>query len=133
MDKLYRFELGFDENPQDIGIFRGLMDTGISEKMSNKLLAPFTNLLLPELNDLLARFWFTEEGVYEFLPDIVKIRDALQKRGWQIFCKAIPDDAETRRYAMYQDAFQVALTQAPDAELFRFDIRKFKKFMPKKG
>lgn len=49
--KLFRFELAFDGEPQDIGILRGLDDIGLPEGVSVNIEEDFNELPCPKLSE----------------------------------------------------------------------------------
>lgn len=63
--KLFRFELAFDGEPQDIGILRGLDDIGLPEGVSVNIEEDFNELPCPKFSEAVS-FWFTEFGVQTF-------------------------------------------------------------------
>ena len=81
--KLFRFELAFDGEPQDIGILRG-----------------------PKLSEAVS-FWFTEFGVQTFQATLDYLVEQSMELNWQILYAELPGVSISK--ALYADQFQVAL------------------------
>lgn len=104
--KLFRFELAFDGEPQDIGILRGLDDIGLSEGVSVNIEEDFNELPCPKLSEAVS-FWFTEFGVQTFQATLDYLVEQSMELNWQILYAELPGVSISK--ALYADQFQVAL------------------------
>ena len=104
--KLFRFELAFDGEPQDIGILRGLDDIGLPEGVSANIEEDFNELPCPKLSEAVS-FWFTEFGVQTFQATLDYLVEQSRELNWQILYAELPGMSISK--ALYADQFQVAL------------------------
>ncbi len=104
--KLFRFELAFDGEPQDIGILRGLDDIGLPEGVSANIEEDFNELPCPKLSEAVS-FWFTELGVQRFQATLDYLAEQSRELNWQILYAEIPGVYMSK--GIYADEFQVAL------------------------
>lgn len=104
--KLFRFELAFDGEPQDIGILRGLDDIGLPEGVSVNIEEDFNELPCPKLSEAVS-FWFTEFGVQTFQATLDYLVEQSRELNWQILYAELPGMSISE--ALYADQFQVAL------------------------
>lgn len=104
--KLFRFELAFDGEPQDIGILRGLDDIGLPEGVSVNIEEDFNELPCPKLSEAVS-FWFTEFGVQTFQATLDYLVEQSRELNWQILYAELPGMSISK--ALYADQFQVAL------------------------
>lgn len=104
--KLFRFELAFDGEPQDIGILRGLDDIGLPEGVSVNIEGDFNELPCPKLSEAVS-FWFTEFGVQTFQATLDYLVEQSRELNWQILYAELPGMSISK--ALYADQFQVAL------------------------
>ena len=108
-EKLYRFMLAFDGEPQGVGILQGLEDSGIDFSVSEDLYKAFGNLPCPTLespDDSPIECWFREKGIAEFGNAIDEIIYELSLVNWQVLGQVIEESVEGSLYADdYQAAF----------------------------
>lgn len=104
--KLFRFELAFDGEPQDIGILRGLDDIGLPEGVSVNIEEDFNELPCPKLSEAVS-FWFTEFGVQTFQATLDYLVEQSMELNWQILYAELLGMPISK--ALYADQFQVAL------------------------
>ena len=104
--KLFRFELAFDGEPQDIGILRGLDDIGLPEGVSVNIEEDFNELPCPKLSEAVS-FWFTEFGVQTFQATLDYLVEQSRELNWQILYAELPGMSISK--ALYAGQFQVAL------------------------
>ena len=104
--KLFRFELAFDGEPQDIGILRGLDDIGLPEGVSVNIEEDFNELPCPKFSEAVS-FWFTEFGVQAFQATLDYLVEQSMELNWQILYAELPGVSISK--ALYADQFQVAL------------------------
>lgn len=104
--KLFRFELAFDGEPQDIGILRGLDDIGLPEGVLVNIEEDFNELPCPKLSEAVS-FWFTEFGVQTFQATLDYLVEQSRELNWQILYAELPGMSISK--ALYADQFQVAL------------------------
>ena len=128
---LIRFELSFENEPQNVGLFTGLTDTGISKNTLTMFLHAFDHLLVPNMGYENVEYWFTEYGLQEFLSTLVDIRNVIRRHGWNIVYKIMEPDDDVRHGILYEDDFQVAVAydtaKSIDVPAEKFDLRKLKK------
>lgn len=101
---LYRFELAFEGEPQNIGFLHGLDNTGLSKDTCNLIEQAFSDLPVRPLNRPCC-FWFRETGVEIFAPVIDRIIQLIEPRGWQIIAARVNLPIEK---ALYWDNYQAA-------------------------
>ena len=104
--KLFRFELAFDGEPQDIGILRGLDDIGLPEGVSVNIEEDFNELPCPKFSEAVS-FWFTEFGVQTFQATLDYLVEQSMELNWQILYAELPGVSISK--SLYADQFQVAL------------------------
>ena len=104
--KLFRFELAFDGEPQDIGILRGLDDIGLPEGVSVNIEEDFNELPCPKFSEAVS-FWFTEFGVQTFQATLDYLVEQSMELNWQILYAELPGVSISK--ALYADQFQGAL------------------------
>lgn len=106
MSKLFRFELSFFGDPQEVGFLQGLNDVGLRDTIRDDLCSLFDSLPIHELDEPDGvSFWFTEEGAREYEEAIKRVADAISGKGWELIDASINDNLEN---AVYKDRFQVA-------------------------
>lgn len=103
--KLFRFELAFDGEPQEVGIMQGLDDIGLPEGVAVNIEEDFNELPLPHLPEPVS-FWFTESGVRAFEATLDFLAEQSQEMNWQILYAVLPEGDVSK--ALYSDEFQVA-------------------------
>lgn len=103
--KLFRFELAFDGEPQEVGIMQGLDDIGLPEGVAVNIEEDFNELPLPHLSEPVS-FWFTESGVRAFEATLDFLAEQSQEMNWQILYAVLPEGDVSK--ALYSDEFQVA-------------------------
>ncbi len=105
--RLIRITLSFEGSDQHVGLFQGLHDA-LGEKAAENLFQPFDERLAsPPISedDLPVTFWFTNDGLDEFMPELNFILKQLHKHAWGFIVKTI--DFSGQPY--YIDKFQAAL------------------------
>ena len=104
--KLYRFELAFDGEPQGVGLLTGLDATGLPPGRSDRLVAMFDDLALPEELGTPVRFWFTQAGILRFADAVAEIMREIEPHGWTVLLSVMErKDA----HELYADEYQVAV------------------------
>lgn len=104
---LYRFELYVDDEYQEVGIFRGINETSISQPFKNCITDAFEELPCPNFEEK-AEFYFTEKGLKKFSGHIIKILDVYEDDGLFDVKMVCVDDIPDKD-VIYQDDFQAAL------------------------
>lgn len=107
---LYRFELRFFDELQDVGFLQGLEDIGLDVTTERLLLEQFDALPCPDCDEAVS-FWFTETGLLTFASAIRAIEDSIEPLGWSLTAAEYQADEEDMEVAVYSDNFQVALPQ----------------------
>lgn len=106
--RLYRFELAFDGQPQNVGLFQDL--EAISPRQAQQIRELFNELPVPDLNAIAEKApvssWFTEQGIYKFLPQLKQVNDWLTGRGWNLAGAAID---VSPAMLVYRDEHQAAI------------------------
>ena len=108
--KLLRITLSFDGNDQHVGLFQGLSDA-LGQNISDRPLQPFNERLAsPELdsNPPVVTFWFTRNGVMEFMPDLNYVLAQLHRRSWGYIVKTVSFSGQP----YFLDKFQAALSNS---------------------
>lgn len=109
--RLYRFELTFCDEPQDVGLFQGLEDALPGNQVMYITKTLFAALPEPEVAEEFSYeplcCWFTEAGLDKFMNELQIVADHLAKVGWGVCAAVIEDDLEC---AAYVDADQVVFT-----------------------
>ena len=104
MEKLYRFELAFEGEPQDVGFLQGLDDVGLWPELTEELYALFDGLPIRELEtEERISCWFTEAGLERFGDAIDRIIDEISGAGWQLIGASIRANLTD---ALYRDEYQ---------------------------
>lgn len=109
-EKLYRFMLAFDSEPQDVGLFQGIDETGMDISLMCELTDPFEELPCPMLetpDDSPVEFWFREKGLDKFKDDLNNIINELSNLNWQVLGQEM---TETLENSLYFDEYQVAFS-----------------------
>lgn len=105
MSNLYRFELAFDGELQDIGIFCGLDEIDLPEGIRQNIENDFNMLTCPHLSET-ASFWLTEHGLQALQYTIDYLIEHSRKLNWQLLYAKISDAYMSK--ALYVDGAQVA-------------------------
>ena len=106
MQKLFRFELAFEGEPQDVGFLQGLTDVGLWSVVESDLYAQFEALPAIELqHEGHISFWFTEAGLDRFDDAIDRVIDEIAEAGWNLIGAIIQEDLAN---AIYKDEYQAA-------------------------
>ena len=83
--KLYRFELAFMGEMQNVGFLHGLNDIGLDAETERQMLAPFDKLPRKFLgNSANVSFWFTVDGLHRYLPAIQMLEKEIEPDGWNL-------------------------------------------------
>lgn len=113
MAKIYRFELMFMGELQQVGFLQGLDDIGLSNAEVRGLLSMFDSLPVEELDESVS-FWFTKEGIRTFETAINRVNAEISNHGWSLagaFMEA--PGGENALFEedeiIYQDQYQIAL------------------------
>lgn len=113
MERLYRFELAFDGEPQRVGFLQGLADIGLWYPVEVDLYAEFDilpapKLEAPELNlGEKISFWFTEDGLNTFESAINRVADEIAEKNWQLLGSWMEADIKD---SIYHDQYQAAFS-----------------------
>lgn len=102
---LYRFELAFDGEMQDVGLFHGIYDAVPNEAETAAFEQAFHMLAAPELNEK-AEFWFKPAGLIRFANALLKTQALLEQYNWQLVLMTRQPGQEP---VIYQDRDQIAL------------------------
>ena len=105
---LMRITLSFEGNDQHIGLFQGLPDA-LGQSIGDRLMRPFNERLpSPELDvdPSSITFWFTRDGIREFMPDLNYVLAQLHRRSWGYIVKTISFSGQP----CFLDEFQAALS-----------------------
>lgn len=105
LTNLFRFELAFDGEPQEIGILRGLDDIGLPEGVALNIEADFNELPIPHITKA-ASFWFTERGLLTFQTTLDYLAEHSRELNWQLLYAGMPQVDMSK--ALYADELQVA-------------------------
>ena len=101
---LYRFELSFDEEPQDVGLFNGIYDAVPDPDLADALQDRFTALPLPHVTRE-CTFWFTEAGLAASIGPLLDVMRVIGEYGWALSMAVIDRlDADP----VYEDPYQIA-------------------------
>lgn len=103
--RLYRFELAFDGECQDVGLFDGIYETGLDQAHAERLLDAFADLPIPDVTES-SEFWFTEAGVLKFKDRVADIVAAVEPHGWSVVTRVRTGTPER---ILYSDDYQVAV------------------------
>ena len=105
--KLYRFELAFMGEMQNVGFLHGLND--IDAETERQMLAPFDKLPRKFLgNSANVSFWFTVDGLHRYLPAIQMLEKEIEPDGWNLLYATIDISEDGLTVAKYQDSEQIA-------------------------
>lgn len=102
---LYRFELAFDGETQDVGLFHGIYDAVPDKTETDTFEQAFHMLAAPELNKK-AEFWFKPAGLIRFANALLKTQELLGQYNWQLVLMTRQPGQEP---VIYQDRDQIAL------------------------
>lgn len=102
---LYRFELAFDGEIQNVGLFHGIYDAVPDEAETAAFEQAFHMLAAPELNEK-AEFWFKPAGLIRFANALLKTQALLEQYNWQLVLMTRQPGQEP---VIYQDRDQIAL------------------------
>lgn len=105
--QLFRFELAFDGEPQEVGLMQGLDDIGLCEEVLRDIEDAFSDLPCPHLTQPCS-FWFTEIGVLRFKSVLDSVIGDIAENSWQLL-GAVLNDPDMDK-AIYQDKYQVAFS-----------------------
>lgn len=106
MERLFRFELAFDGEPQNVGFLEGLADIGLPKNQQDAFYAAFSSLPAPDLyGEETVSFWFTQKGMEKYKQIINEIIQAISPYGWEIIGSSMEANIED---CVYQDDLQVA-------------------------
>ena len=107
--KLYRFELAFMGEMQNVGFLHGLNDIGLDAETERQMLAPFDKLPRKFLgNSANVSFWFTVDGLHRYLPAIQMLEKEIEPDGWNLLYATIDISEDGLTVAKYQDSDQIA-------------------------
>lgn len=131
---LYRFELAFDGEPQDIGLLQGVDDIPMLALVRDAFYGMFGSLNSPDVfseDDSKVVFWFTEEGLKKYSNAINFIIPELEKNNWQVIAMPLRFDSGVSNFltmddALYEDAFQVAFSYTDVYDTHLHDYREIK-------
>lgn len=108
--KAFRYELFFDDEPQECGIFAGMSELDIDDDMLYNIEGQFKELQIPETfieRKPLCYFWFTEKGNQVFSNAINNLINLYSC--YSIFSiKKIEKDIDERK-VVYRDDYQIAI------------------------
>lgn len=120
-EKLYRFELSYDGEPQGIGLLAGIGELGFSEEFEEWLLHDFDQYLPISPLTQSATFWFREDGLRRFQQALDMLIQEVREKGWDVDLRVKEMEMDA---VIYQDIYQVALnekvTSAPQGEVRDF-------------
>lgn len=134
--RLYRFELTFCDEPQDVGLFQGLEDALPGNEVMYITKTLFAALPEPEVAEEFSYeplcCWFTEAGLDKFMEELKFVTAHLAAVGWGV-CAAVIE-VGSLEYAAYKDADQVVfpveyLQKCYDLEVIE-RIEDVKKLLP---
>lgn len=108
---LYRYELEFDGERQEIGFLQGMCELDLDDETSDELTRRLDSFLLfPSIPMKSTRSFFTEEGMKFFHNDIVNIINEYERQG--VFAVTVGLLSETNLKdddILYSDNFQIVV------------------------
>jgi len=104
MSELFRFELSFDGEVQNVGFLQALDEVGLQEEVTDDLYSLFDTLPIPKLCEPTS-FWFTSAGIKRYRGAIDRVIDEIAENNWQLVGAYLEDSADN---AIYKDDLQVA-------------------------
>lgn len=125
MAKIYRFELVYLGELQQVGFLQGLGDIGLSNAEVRGLASMFDSLPAEELDEPVS-FWFTEEGIRTFETAINRINAEISNHGWSLAGASMEaPGGENALFEkdeiIYQDQYQIALSREGICDLTACD------------
>lgn len=110
---LYRYELVYEEQLQNIGFLVGLKDIGFPKEKIDKLIKPFQDYLIIPHGDIYelkgVKFYFTEKGKEKFEKYINRIKEELENVYWGIKEFILEIDLIDLEKIKYVDKYQIAI------------------------
>lgn len=103
--KFYRFELGFNEEPQGVGFLQGIDEIGLPIEQERGLLALFRDLPCPRIKEK-CEFWFTEYGLLQYADALNAVDHSIRDYGWYLVGKIMEENDLTT--TLYYDLWQAA-------------------------
>lgn len=108
---LYRYELEFDGERQEIGFLQGMCELDLDDETSDELTRRLDSFLpFPSIPMKSTRSFFTEEGIKFFHDDIVNIINEYERQG--VFDVTVGLLSETNLKdddILYSDNFQIVV------------------------
>lgn len=112
---LFRIELAFDGEPQNVGLFNGL-DDALSDNQAEYFHGVFRNLIqVPDLPPQPTEytFWFTRAGLVRCWYTLRHLLSTLAENNWSFLVKVVDLPSKTARSeSYYNDRYQIALKEA---------------------
>ena len=105
--KVYRFELCFDGEPQEVGFLQGLDDIGLPIREETRLADLFESLPAPHLGGPCS-FWFTESGLEQYRSALDQVAMSIAEYNWSLMAASMPVTAELISSRLYEDQWQMA-------------------------
>lgn len=110
--KVYRYELAFDGESQEVGFFVGLEDIGISGDLKKELIRPFDEKLPMPPISILANYkrtksYFTEKGMRFFEAEISNLKNVIEEFCYEVL--EIEKELTNKDKVVYKDSLQVIL------------------------
>ena len=110
--RIYRFELSFDGEQQDIGLLQGWSDTLAPSEYYDGLRTVFETLPAPMLDEVengRIVFWFTETGLCKFREDLQIVMNVVWNHSpWGVMVSESEASEEVLQWAVYRDDWQIA-------------------------
>ena len=103
-EKLYRFELAFEGEPQGVGLFNGIYEAVPDPDLADRLQDRFTALPVPHVTRE-CKFWFTGIGLAASLRPLLDVMRVIGEHGWSL-AVAVIDRPEAG--PAYENPFQIA-------------------------
>lgn len=101
----YRYELIMFDEPQGVGLFNGLYDANLSEKVRQNIMERFNELPLPPGNLPNCTCWFTEKGKETFKEALAYTKRNLKRKDCDLLELKMETIEENR--VCYKDKFQI--------------------------
>lgn len=103
-----RYELYVEDEPQDVGIFRGLDELGLSDDFVKGLMWQFDRNLKVPKPVRHTQSWFTQAGEEMFRQDIDKVIAVYEEDG---FFEVRRIEKEYLEDIVYEDEYQVLIKE----------------------